>query len=259
MTQTHLGGDSSGPSPSGVGAPGRAQHRGAHAAHRPVVGRAGGHLHPAGGLGALRAHPHGVAARTTSSRSTTTSRRSPRPASRRPACPAARDFGTWFGEFPPFVPFGAARPAVPARLPADLLLLPQGLLPGVLALAAGLRGRRAAREVHRRDPVPADPAERPPLLLLRRDRRLARSTPTTSIRAFHGEDGGFGIGLGTLIMLVNVVLLWAYTAVLPLLPAHHRRPAAALLQAPVRYKAVDLGLEAQRPAHAARLDHARRR
>jgi hypothetical protein len=31
------------------------------------------------------------------------------------------------------------------------------------------------------------------------------------IDAFHGKDDGFGIGLGTLIMLVNVVLLWAYT------------------------------------------------
>ena len=36
----------------------------------------------------------------------------------------------------------------------------------LLGVAAGLRGRRAAREVHRRDPVPADPAERPPVLLL---------------------------------------------------------------------------------------------
>ena len=31
------------------------------------------------------------------------------------------------------------------------------------------------------------------------------------IRAFRGADGGFGFGLGTLIMLANVVLLWAYT------------------------------------------------
>ena len=31
------------------------------------------------------------------------------------------------------------------------------------------------------------------------------------IDAFHGKDGGFGIGLGTLIMLANVSLLWAYT------------------------------------------------
>jgi hypothetical protein len=32
-----------------------------------------------------------------------------------------------------------------------------------------------------------------------------------AILAFHGKDGGFGIGLGTLILLTNVVLLWAYT------------------------------------------------
>jgi hypothetical protein len=32
-----------------------------------------------------------------------------------------------------------------------------------------------------------------------------------AIRAFHGADGGFGIGLGTLIMVGNVILLWAYT------------------------------------------------
>jgi hypothetical protein len=31
------------------------------------------------------------------------------------------------------------------------------------------------------------------------------------IQAFRGPDGSFGLGLGTLIMLVNVVLLWAYT------------------------------------------------
>ncbi len=31
------------------------------------------------------------------------------------------------------------------------------------------------------------------------------------IQAFHGKTGGVGLGLGTLIMLVNVVLLWAYT------------------------------------------------
>ncbi len=41
---------------------------------------------------------------------------------------------------------GADHPDHPARLPADLLLLPQGLLPGVLAGPAGLRGRRAAHD-----------------------------------------------------------------------------------------------------------------
>jgi hypothetical protein len=32
-----------------------------------------------------------------------------------------------------------------------------------------------------------------------------------AILAFHGEDGGFGVGLGSLILLANVILLWAYT------------------------------------------------
>jgi hypothetical protein len=32
-----------------------------------------------------------------------------------------------------------------------------------------------------------------------------------AILTFRGADGGFGIGLGTLIIVVNVVLLWAYT------------------------------------------------
>jgi hypothetical protein len=32
-----------------------------------------------------------------------------------------------------------------------------------------------------------------------------------AIRAFH-SPGGFGFGLGNLILLANVVLLWAYTA-----------------------------------------------
>jgi hypothetical protein len=32
-----------------------------------------------------------------------------------------------------------------------------------------------------------------------------------AINAFHGKNGGVGFGLGTLIIVVNVVLLWAYT------------------------------------------------
>jgi len=51
---------------------------------------------------------------------------------------------------------GAAHPDRAARLPDDLLLLPQGLLPGLLDVAAGLRRGRAAREVHGRDAIPAD-------------------------------------------------------------------------------------------------------
>lgn len=32
-----------------------------------------------------------------------------------------------------------------------------------------------------------------------------------AVKAFHGGSGGFGVGLGTVIITVNVLLLWAYT------------------------------------------------
>lgn len=32
-----------------------------------------------------------------------------------------------------------------------------------------------------------------------------------AIRAFHGEDGGFGIGLGTVIIWINLLMIWGYT------------------------------------------------
>lgn len=32
-----------------------------------------------------------------------------------------------------------------------------------------------------------------------------------AVLAFHGKDGGIGMGLGTVIILINVVFLWAYT------------------------------------------------
>jgi|SRR4051794_3811966 hypothetical protein len=32
-----------------------------------------------------------------------------------------------------------------------------------------------------------------------------------AFEAFHGKDGGFGIGLGTVVLWINVVLIWGYT------------------------------------------------
>lgn len=32
-----------------------------------------------------------------------------------------------------------------------------------------------------------------------------------AIRAFHGEDGGFGIGLGTVIIWINLAMIWGYS------------------------------------------------
>ena len=163
-----------------------------------------------------------------------------------------------FGRFLPDCvvhPVRGAEPAVPAAVPADLLLLPQGLLPRVLAVAAGLRGAGRAQ-----DATPARPASRcssrtcTGTLLRRRDhladqhlgRDPARSTAPTA----------FGFGLGNIILLVNVVLLWAYT-----LSCHSCRHIIGgrlkhFSKHPVRYRLWTLRLQAQHPAHAAGLDHA---
>jgi hypothetical protein len=123
----------------------------------------------------------------------------------------ARDFGTWFGHFPPFIPFG-------------LLVLP---------FLLGFRltcyyYRRAYYRAFWQSPPACAVAEphskytgetRFPLIMQNLHRYFFYAAVVVSvvntydvIKAFHGKDGGFGMGLGTLIMLVNVVLLWAYTA-----------------------------------------------
>ena len=88
--------------------------------------------------------------------------------------------------------------AVPAGVPADLLLLPQGLLPVGVAVPAGMRGRRTAREVHRRDSVSADHPEHAPVLLLHRLHHLGHQHLRRDL-AFHSPSG-FGFGLGNVIL-----------------------------------------------------------
>ncbi|MGX6602372.1 hypothetical protein ACWKSP_09595 [Micromonosporaceae bacterium Da 78-11] len=57
-----------------------------------------------------------------------------------------------------------------------------------------------------------------------------------AIRAFHSPGGGFGFGLGNIVLLVNVVMLWAYT-----LSCHSCRHIAGgrlkhFSQHPIRYR-----------------------
>ncbi len=125
--------------------------------------------------------------------------------------PAARDFGTWFGEFPSFVPFA-------------LLVLP---------FLLGFRltcyyYRKAYYRAFWLSPPACAVAEphgsytgetRFPLVMQNIHRYFFYAAIVVSlvntydaVKAFHGQGGGFGIGLGTLIMVANVVLLWAYTA-----------------------------------------------
>src|SRR3954470_4948731 len=58
---------------------------------------------------------------------------------------------------------GAAHTSDPRPLPPDLVLLPRGVLQGVLDGSAVVHGRRAAKELLGRTLVPARHAERPSL------------------------------------------------------------------------------------------------
>ena len=75
-----------------------------------------------------------------------------------------------------------------------------------------------------------------------------------TVLAFRDEHDAWGhMGLGTLVLPGQHRADLGVHPLLPLLPAHRRRPAAALLQAPGALPAVGLGREAQRPPHAAGL------
>jgi hypothetical protein len=110
-----------------------------------------------------------------------------------------------FGRFLPgwrFLPFAA--------LTAPLLL--------ILLLACGYRSYAPMPSV---GTTPEGRSRSEPFGLLRLlDRYFfyaaaAISVITTidAVEAFKGKDGGFGFGIGTLIILANATLLWAYAAV----------------------------------------------
>src|SRR6476620_4377067 len=125
--------------------------------------------------------------------------------------PGSSHFGTPFGDFPPLVPYA-------------ILTLPFLLL---FRLTCYYYRKAYYRSFWLSPPAcaVAEPhgrytgETRFPLILQNIHRYFFYAAIVVSlintydvIRAFHGKDGGFGIGLGTLIMLVNVVFLWAYTA-----------------------------------------------
>ena len=144
---------------------------------------------------------------------------------------------------------------VRARLPADVLLLPRGLLPGVLAGTGRVRGARAAREVHRRDQGAADRAEPAPLLVLRgragRDpAHLRRGAGIPRAGRELRDRAGLADHAGQRDPALVL------RAGLPFVPAHHRGAAEKLLQAPGPLLVLDEGLVAERAAPAVRLDHA---
>jgi hypothetical protein len=127
------------------------------------------------------------------------------------SCPdSARDFGTWFGHFPPFIPLA-------------LLTLP--FLLG-FRLTCYYYRRTYYRAFWLSPPgcAVAEPhakytgETRFPLILQNLHRYFFLAAGVISvintwdvIQAFRPEGHTFGFGLGTIVMLLNVVLLWAYT------------------------------------------------
>jgi hypothetical protein len=124
--------------------------------------------------------------------------------------PAARDFGTWFGDLPPFIPLAII------------------VLPFLLGFRLTCYYYRKAYYRSFWASPPACAVSEPhsgytgetrlPLILQNIHRYfffaallISLVNSYDAIRAFRGGDGGFGIGLGTLIMLVNVIMLWTYT------------------------------------------------
>src|SRR2546427_10486539 len=89
-------------------------------------------------------------------------------------------------------------PDFPRRLPRHLLLLPQGLLPGVLPRSRGLRRRRATPRVQGRDQVSFHSTEPPPLCHVRSGglhfhsllRRLSRDALARERRTARRHHGG---------------------------------------------------------------------
>ena len=127
----------------------------------------------------------------------------------------------WFGPkpgwWPAWLPFSPALLILPfpGLFRLHLLLLSGRVLQGVLGRSAGLRGRRAAEDLLGRGVVSADPAEHPPLFPVRRaavpPRAAARRVEGALVHGRRRDGRSFGIGVGTLVLATNVVLLGGYT------------------------------------------------
>ena len=128
---------------------------------------------------------------------------------------------------------GVPDPLGAGPLPPDLLLLPQGVLPLVLAGACRVRGRDVKSGYSGETKLPADPPERHRytwyvavvfIVLLTWDAMLAFRFPAP------GGGTQFGIGVGTLVMWINVDLPRGLHVLVSLVPPRVRRPRRHVLE-----------------------------
>ena len=135
---------------------------------------------------------------------------------------------------------GAADPDLPARLPPHLLLLPQGLLPVLLVVAAGLRGRRrvtAATAARRGSRSSCRTSTATSSGSSSSSTASSPTTPSSSFRpAGHRHRHRRRHGRSLRQRRVPVAL----QPFVPRLPALLRRPGALLRQAPDPLQALEV-------------------
>ena len=104
-------------------------------------------------------------------------------------------------------------PLDPARLPGDLLLLPQGLLPVLLRRPARLRGRRAdgPPRLQAGDGVPVHPPEPPPLLPVSRVHPAVLPVDRRGRVDLPAERRHPDRARGVFVLFFNVALLSGYS------------------------------------------------
>ncbi len=124
--------------------------------------------------------------------------------------PAARDFGTWFGEFPPFIPLALVTLPFLLGFRLTCYYYRKAYYRAFWASPPGC----AVAEPHQK----YSGETRLPLILQNLHRYFFLAAGVISlintwdvVQAFRPEGHTFGFGLGTIIMLINVILLWTYT------------------------------------------------
>jgi hypothetical protein len=124
--------------------------------------------------------------------------------------PGARDFGTWFGHFPPIIPFAVVTLPFLLGFRLTCYYYRKAYYRAFWASPPGC----GVAEPHKK----YSGETKFPLIMQNLHRYFWVAAGVISIintwdviQAFRPEGHSFGFGLGTIIMLINVVMLWAYT------------------------------------------------
>ena len=118
--------------------------------------------------------------------------------------------GTWFGDFPRVIPFSIITFAVLAGFRGTCYYYRKAgwrsllLAPGACAVPEPHKKYNGERKF----PITAVNLHR---YFFYGALVFGLLNVYDGTQAFHGKDGGFGIGLGTLIIWINLVMLWMYT------------------------------------------------